>query len=110
MIGNSTFRSPILVHFFSTFRDRCRRIGMRPTGWRVAFLQSPATVQVTLSTGKLRLSLSDVACFPVSWNETLFQNSMRFVPPKRVYSLLNVTLNALYAFLRLLYISLIDMS
>jgi hypothetical protein len=45
----------------------------RPCGWRVNIPHSPATVQITLSSVELCLSVHEVEFFHVLWNKTLLQ-------------------------------------
>jgi hypothetical protein len=49
----------------SSFRDFFRRIGTTPRSWRVGFPHSPASAQITVSSAKLCLSLSEVHWFRV---------------------------------------------
>jgi hypothetical protein len=56
-----------------------RRTVTRPGGGTVSFPNSPATVQITFSSVKLCLSVSESDCFHDSWNETLILYSMQFV-------------------------------
>jgi hypothetical protein len=61
----------------STFRDRLRRIGMRPRGWRMGLSHSPGIVRIALSSITLRLSLKWVCLFLrfVSWDSPVFQRT-----------------------------------
>jgi hypothetical protein len=62
---------PLVVTYFTsivwTYRDLFRRIGMRQRVRLVCSPNSPATVQIALSSFKLRNSLSKVEIFRASW-------------------------------------------
>ena len=76
----------ITMFRYHSFYYRCsdlsycfRRTGTRPGGGAVSFPNSPATVQITLSSVKPCLSVWESDCFCDLWNETLIHNSMQFV-------------------------------
>jgi len=80
----------------STFRDRLRRIGMRPRGWRMGLSHSPAIVWITLSSVTLRLSLKWgclLLCF-VSWDSSVLQ---RTCFSKHASTLLKISFHDFYA-------------
>jgi len=55
-----------------------QQIKKRKCGSQVSFLHSPAIVQITLSSVKLHLSLSEVNCLNAVWNETLLPSINTF--------------------------------
>jgi hypothetical protein len=57
---------------------------------------SPAAAQITLSSVKLYLSLSEVDCYCALWNEILLQSLNAFYASKTVCILLKINLPALY--------------
>ena len=54
--------SPVLIPLFRPFRDWFRQIVVRPGGWRVGLPRTIIIAQITLSSVKLCLSLSEVYC------------------------------------------------
>ena len=84
----SRFRLFLVTHFntiFSTFREWFRRIMMRPHGWLAGYPHSPAIAQITLSSVKLRLSLSQFDCFCSLWHETLLRSLNTFYTCKQYW-------------------------
>lgn len=61
-----------------TFPDCFLRTRMRPRGWRVSFLNFPAILQITLSSVRLCLLLSEVDGFRALCSETVRQSLMYF--------------------------------
>ena len=60
----SGFRPFVIAHF-NAILSTCywfQRIAMRPLGWQIGLLHSPATTQTTLSSAKLYFSLCEVDC------------------------------------------------
>jgi hypothetical protein len=75
----------VVTHFIaivSTFRDWFRLIEMRPRGWSIGFSQFPAIAQITLSSVKISLSLSEVNCPHTLWNEAVLQSFSVFCTSK----------------------------
>ena len=71
----SELRPFVITSFHASFdfRELLLEIGMRIRDYLVAFIHSPAIVQITLSPVKLCLSVPAVGPFPASGNEAFLQ-------------------------------------
>lgn len=74
-----------ITHFNTTVLtyDRFWRFRMRPHGWRVSFIPSPATAQITLSPVKICILLMETDCFHTLWYDTLPQSLKKFYVSKK---------------------------
>lgn len=71
MFGILTSQITHIHAVVSTFYDCFWWITMRPNGWWLIFLPYHAIVQITLSSMKISLSLSEVGCLHAAWNGIL---------------------------------------
>jgi hypothetical protein len=69
----SKFPPFAITHFNTTVLtcDWFWHIRMRPRGWRVSFIPSPATAHITLSPVQICISLMETDCFHTLWYENL---------------------------------------
>jgi hypothetical protein len=105
MVEISTFRDHQFITNVSSFRDCFRQVNMRPRGQLAGSIHSPAILQISLSSAKLRLSYSVTECLRVLRIESLLQSLSFMFKKIRVLSRRNY--HALYAMGAISYISLL---
>jgi hypothetical protein len=94
MIRVSTFHGHHFIAIVSTFHDWFKRIGMWPHDCSIGFSHFPAIAQITLSSVKLSLSLSEAEWFHAEWNEAVFQSLNVFCTSKNYLYFISINSKA----------------